>query len=62
MKRNKRSGRHYGKINGQPRNVAVRLTADELAAMASELQGTRNMSGMSEFERRLAHVRKNAGG
>lgn len=52
----------YLHINGRPRNAVVKLTADELAAMASELKSRKRTDGMTEFERRVAYVRKNSRG
>lgn len=43
-------------INGHPRNEPIKLTEDELQAMASALKTERHADGLSRKERRAALV------
>jgi hypothetical protein len=43
-------------INGRPRNEPIKLTEDELQAMASALKMERRADGLSRKERRAAYV------
>lgn len=45
---------HY--INGRPRNEPIKLTEDELKAMAASLKTERHSDGLTRKERRAALV------
>lgn len=47
---------HPRYINGRPRNEPIKLTEDELQAMASALKTERRADGLSRKERRAALV------
>ena len=47
---------HPRYINGHPRNEPIKLTEDELQAMASALKTERHADGLSRKERRAALV------
>ena len=49
---------HPRYINGRSRNEPVKLTEDELEAMASEVRVKRNTDGLSRKERRAEYVRQ----
>lgn len=49
---------HPRYINGRSRNEPVKLTEDELKAMAAEVRVKRNTDGLSRKERRAAYVRE----
>lgn len=47
---------HPRYINGRPRNEPIKLTEDELQAMASALKTERRADGLTRKERRAALV------
>lgn len=47
---------HPRYINGKSRNEPIKLTEDELQAMASALKTERHADGLSRKERRAAYV------
>ena len=47
---------HPRYINGRPRNEPIKLTEDELQAMASALKTERRADGLTRKERRAAYV------
>lgn len=47
---------HPRYINGRPRNEPIKLTEDELEAMAASLKTERHSDGLSRKERRAAYV------
>ena len=49
---------HPRYINGCPRNEPIKLTEDELQAMASALKTERHADGLSRKERRAEYVRQ----
>lgn len=52
---------HPRYINGRPRNEPIKLTEDELQAMASALKTERRADGLSRKERRAAYVAERKG-
>lgn len=46
----------YKWINGRSRNEVVKLSPDELAAMASELQSLRGYKHQDHYDRRKEYV------
>lgn len=57
----KRSHGHYNRINGQPRNMVVRLSEDELRAMTAEVRSHRRTDGTTREQRRKEYIKEREG-
>lgn len=57
----KRSHGHYNRINGQSRNMVVRLSGEELRAMSDAVRAQRRTDGTTREQRRKEYIKEREG-